>query len=193
MAQGVFERDPRCPDPGRPERRQRHPANLGEFSVKEVFVETRVPLLKDAPFVKELGLLAAYRAGDYSSVGRTNSWNAGFEWSPVDDVKVRGTRSCRPARRTSTNCTRRLARTSRSGLNDPCLGVTATSTGPYAGACRAAPGVNANIAANGKFTLNQADLQGISGYNRGNPKLDAEKGRSTTVGVVVDPAFDPDR
>ncbi len=58
------------------------PPTSGEFSVKELFVETRVPLLKDAPFAKELGLLAAYRAGDYSTVGRTNSWNVGFEWRP---------------------------------------------------------------------------------------------------------------
>jgi outer membrane receptor protein involved in Fe transport len=37
------------------------------------------------------------------------------------------------------------------------------------------------------FTLNQADQQGISGYNSGNPDLKAEKGRSTTVGLVVTP------
>ena len=42
------------------------------------------------------------------------------------------------------------------------------------------------MAANGGiFTLNQADQQGISVYNRGNPKLDAETGRSTTVGLVA--------
>jgi outer membrane receptor protein involved in Fe transport len=39
----------------------------------------------------------------------------------------------------------------------------------------------------GVFTLNQADQQGISGYNSGNPDLKAEKGRSTTVGLVVTP------
>jgi outer membrane receptor protein involved in Fe transport len=53
---------------------------------------------------------------------------------------------------------------------------------------RRAPGVLANMAAHGGvFTLNQADQQGISGYNRGNPNLKAEKGRSTTVGVVLTP------
>jgi iron complex outermembrane receptor protein len=79
-----------------------------------------------------------------------------------------------------------------SGLVDPCQGVTATGTDARSVACRAAPGVNANIAANGGvFTLTQADQQGISGYNRGNPDLKAEKGRSTTIGVVITPRSFP--
>ena len=71
------------------------------------------------------------------------------------------------------------------------MGVTATSSDPRSVACRAAPGVNANIAANGAFTLTQADQQGISGYDRGNPNLQAEKGRSTTLGVVITPRSFP--
>jgi len=69
--------------------------------------------------------------------------------------------------------------------------VTATSVGAKDSACRAAPGVAANIAANGKFTLNQSDLQGVSGYDTGNPNLKAEKGRSTTIGLVVTPRSIP--
>lgn len=45
----------------------------------------------------------------------------------------------------------------------------------------------ANIAANGSFKLNQADIQGISGYNFGTPTLGPEKGRSLTVGLVFTP------
>ncbi|CAH0168498.1 Colicin I receptor [Massilia sp. Bi118] len=163
------------------------PPTFGDFSVKEVFVETRVPLLKGMPFVKELSFLGAVRHGDYSSVGSTNSWNAGFEWSLVDDVKLRGTRSLSTRAPNINELYQAPSQDFPSGLNDPCIGVTATSTGAYDALCRAAPGVAANIAANGKFTQTQADLQGISGYNRGNPNLSAEKGRSTTVGVVWTP------
>ena len=47
---------------------------------------------------------------------------------------------------------------------------------------------NANIAANGGvFTLNQADFQGISGFDRGNPDLTEEEGNSWTIGVVIQP------
>jgi outer membrane cobalamin receptor len=167
------------------------PPTSGEFSVKEIFLESRIPLLKDAPFAKSLGLLGAFRAGDYSTVGRTNSWNAGFEWQPVTDVKVRATRALSTRAPNINELFQAPSQDFPSGLVDPCVGVTATSSGAFDAACRAAPGVAENIAANGRFTLNQADLQGTSGYNRGNPNLNEEKGRSTTIGVVFTPRSIP--
>ncbi|MEI8642203.1 TonB-dependent receptor [Pseudoalteromonas sp. Hal099] len=74
-----------------------------------------------------------------------------------------------------------------SGLNDPCIGVTNSGGGAVGDACRADAGVTNNIASNGEFTLNQSDLQGISGFNRGNPDLKEEVGDSVTVGVVFTP------
>jgi iron complex outermembrane receptor protein len=163
------------------------PPTFGEFSVKEVFIETRVPLLKDQPFVKSLNFLGAFRAGKYSTVGRTNSWNTGVEWQIVDDVKFRATRALSTRAPNINELYQAPSQDFPSDIVDPCLGVTATSTGKYAALCRSAPGVAANIAANGQFTASQSDLQGISGYNRGNPALKAEKGRSTTVGIVWTP------
>jgi iron complex outermembrane receptor protein len=69
--------------------------------------------------------------------------------------------------------------------------VTAVSSDPTSVACRAAPGVAANIAANGEFTLNQADFQGISGFDRGNPNLEEEEGHSWTIGAVIQPSDIP--
>jgi iron complex outermembrane recepter protein len=164
------------------------PPTEGEFTVKELFVETRVPILKDVAFAKALSFLGAVRAGDYSTVGRTTSWNAGLEWSPVADVKLRATRAVSTRAPNINELFSPPSQDFPSGLTDPCIGVTPTSAGARDAACRAAPGVNANIAANNNiFTLNQADLQGISGFNRGNPDLGPEKGRSTTVGLVVTP------
>jgi iron complex outermembrane receptor protein len=167
------------------------PPTFGDFTVKELFVEARVPLLKDKPFANNLSFLGAFRAGDYSTVGRTNSWNAGFEWSPVADVKLRGTRALSTRAPNINELFQPPSQDFPTGITDPCVGVTATSAGAVSDACRAAPGVNANIAANGSFTLNQADIQGISGYNRGNPALSEEEGRSTTVGIVFTPRAIP--
>ena len=163
------------------------PPTKGEFSVREAFVEAHIPLLKGLPFVKELSLPLAFRHGDYSSVGSTNSWNAGFEWTVVDDVKLRGTRSLSTRAPDINELYQAPSQTFPTGLTDPCTGVTASSQGVYDARCRADPGVAANIAANGKFTTTLADQQGVSGYNRGNPNLQAEKGRSTTFGVVWTP------
>ncbi|MEN3274408.1 MAG: iron complex outerrane recepter protein [Massilia sp.] len=167
------------------------PPTYGEFSVKEYFLEARVPLLKDLPFVKSLSASTAIRRGDYSTVGTTDSWNVGAEWSPISDVKFRATRALSTRAPNIDELYQPAMQTFPTGLIDPCIGVTATSTGAVSEACRAAPGVNANIAANGRFTLNQSDTQGVSGYNRGNPLLGEEKGRSTTIGVVVTPRSIP--
>jgi len=167
------------------------PPTQGEFSVREVFVEAHVPVLKDLPFIKELTLPIAFRHGDYSSVGSTNSWNAGFEWTVVDDVKFRGTRSLSTRAPDINELYQAPSQDFPTGLTDPCEGVTASSQGVYDARCRADPGVAANIALNGKFTNTLADQQGVSGYNRGNPNLHAEKGRSTTVGFVWTPRSIP--
>lgn len=167
------------------------PPTQGEFSVREAFVEAHVPILKDLPFIKELSLPLAFRHGDYSSVGSTNSWNAGFEWTVVDDVKLRGTRSLSTRAPDINELYQAPSQDFPSGLTDPCEGVTATSQGVYDARCRADPGVAANIAKNGQFTNTLADQQGVSGYNRGNPNLHAEKGRSTTLGVVWAPRSIP--
>ena len=37
------------------------------------------------------------------------------------------------------------------------------------------------------FTITQADRQGISGFNSGNPNLDVERSRSITGGIVINP------
>ncbi len=167
------------------------PPTVGQFDVKELFIETRVPLLKDKPLVKSLSFLGAFRAGDYSTVGRTDSWNAGLEWMPVSDVKFRATRALSTRAPNINELFSPPSQDFPSGISDPCIGVTASSSGAVSDACRAAPGVNANIAANGSFTLNQADVQGISGYNRGNTDLIAEKGKSTTFGIVLTPRSIP--
>lgn len=167
------------------------PETAGSFSVKELFIESRVPLLKDVAFAKSLSFLGAFRAGDYSTVGRTNSWNGGFEWQPTSDIKLRATRALSTRAPNINELFLSPSQDFPSGLVDPCVGVTATSTGQFDAACRAAPGVLANINANGSFTLNQADIQGISGFNRGNPNLKEEKGRSTTVGIVLTPRSIP--
>lgn len=164
------------------------PPTYGKFQVREVFAETRVPLLKDRPYARELSLLATFRHGDYSTVGSTNSWNVGGEWSVTPDIKLRATRAQSTRAPNINELYQSPTQDFPTGLVDPCEGVTAGMTSPLAVNCMAAPGVQANMAANGGvFSLQQQDRQGISGYNAGNPDLKAEKGRSTTIGLVLTP------
>jgi len=166
------------------------PATRGAFSVNEVYVEVRAPLLKGLPFVDRLEANAAVRAADYSTVGNVTSWNAGVDWTPVSDFRVRTTAAQSTRAPNIDELFQPPQQTFPNGLTDPCVGVTATSTTPVSAACRAATGVAANIAANGGvFTLSQADLQGISGFDRGNPDVLQEVGKSYTVGFVITPSM----
>jgi iron complex outermembrane recepter protein len=163
------------------------PPTEGEFDVREAYLEMNVPLLKELPFADSLSFRGAIRASDYSTIGNTLSWNAGLEWAPIPSLRFRATRALSTRAPNINELYSPPSQTFPTGLTDPCDGVTATSTDATSVACRAAPGVNANIAANGDFSLNQADIQGISGYDRGNPDLFEEEGNSWTIGAVIQP------
>lgn len=167
------------------------PSTFGNFDATEVFFETRVPLLKDLPFVKKLSAVLAARSSDYSTVGRVASWNAGIEWSATPDVKLRLSRTQSTRAPNINELFSPPSQDFPTGLSDPCVGVTAAATGTTAERCRAATGVNANIAANGSFVATQSDRQGVSGFDRGNPDLNEERGRSFTAGLVFTPSSIP--
>ena len=65
----------------------------GEFDVKEVFGEIRIPILADRPFFHELSLEAAARYSDYSTVGGTFTWSVNGIYAPIRDIRLRGTYS----------------------------------------------------------------------------------------------------
>lgn len=59
----------------------------GEYSVKEAYLETVIPL----GFGLEFN--GAVRATDYSSSGYVTTWKAGATWAPIPDIRFRVTRS----------------------------------------------------------------------------------------------------
>lgn len=65
----------------------------GEFDVKEVFGEFRLPLLAGKPFAHELSLEGAARWADYSTIGSATTWNLASTWAPVRDLKFRASYS----------------------------------------------------------------------------------------------------
>jgi outer membrane receptor protein involved in Fe transport len=166
------------------------PATKGSFNVSEGYLELRAPLLKDLPFAQSLVATGAVRGAKYSTVGNVTSYNAGLEFSPSRDFKFRGTTAQSTRAPNINELYQPPQQTFPTGLSDPCVGVTATTPGALAVNCRADPGVAANIATNGAFTLNQSDIQGVSGFDRGNPTVKQEKGKSLTLGLVVTPTIE---
>jgi outer membrane receptor protein involved in Fe transport len=66
---------------------------FGKYNVTEGFLETVVPLAKDASFAQALDLNGAVRATDYSTSGFVVTWKVGLSWQPVNDIRFRVTRS----------------------------------------------------------------------------------------------------
>lgn len=162
------------------------PDTSGSFDVREVYGEINIPLLKDTPFFQSLNARVSGRVSDYSTVGTIYTWNAGGDWAPVNGLRFRGSYARSVRAPNIGELFQGPAQTFPTGIIDPCIGVTLASTTAVSAACRAAPGVLANIAANGgTFAATQLDTQGISGFNSGNPNLSEEKSRSWTIGGVL--------
>jgi len=167
------------------------PDTSGSFDVKEAFAEIKVPILADTPFFQLLEVGGAVRVSDYSTVGSVVSYNVTGTWQPVDDLRIRGTYARAVRAPNIGELFAGLSQTFPSGLTDPCEGIGATGGGATGDNCRADAGVATNIAANGVFTLSQPDIQGISGFNGGNPDLFEETADSWTVGAVLSPRSIP--
>jgi iron complex outermembrane receptor protein len=162
------------------------PDTVGKFDVKEVFGELSVPLIKDQPFFHSLSLTGAARYSSYSTIGDVFSWNAGAEWAPVSGLRFRGNYAVANRAPNINELFSPPAETFPS-VSDPCDGVTATSAGNFAAACRAIPSVAAAIARNGSLTYTLADIQGINGFDGGNTALQEEKAKTLTLGAVLAP------
>ena len=62
----------------------------GSYTVKEVFGEVNVPLLKDSA-AGDLDLNAAARYTNYSTSGGVTTWKVGASYRPVQPLRIRGT------------------------------------------------------------------------------------------------------
>jgi iron complex outermembrane receptor protein len=65
----------------------------GSESVREGFIETVVPLLKDMTLVKSLDFNGAVRVTDYQTSGAVTTWKAGLTWAVTDEVRLRAAQS----------------------------------------------------------------------------------------------------
>ncbi len=85
----------------------------GSYHVSEAYAETIVPLVEDL-----LDVNLAVRATDYSSSGYVTTWKAGLNFSPVDDIRFRFTKS-RDIRAGTLNELYASGQTQTSSIDDP--------------------------------------------------------------------------
>lgn len=133
----------------------------GRVSATEGYAELGVPLLRDAPFAKQLGATLAGRATDYNLSGLTYSWKLGANWQVNDDVRLRYSRS-RDIR--APNMLELFGGGSTSGTQSTLPGSIAVYSGPT-------------------YLVANRVLSGI-----GNPALKPERALTETYGVILSPS-----
>ncbi|NCU10703.1 MAG: TonB-dependent receptor [Sphingomonadaceae bacterium] len=177
-----------------------------KFTVKEAYGEIDLPLAKDLPFIKELTIRGAGRVSDYNTAtGTVWAWNVDGIYAPVDDVRFRVAYATSVRAPTQSDLffpsTQSFA-----FIADPCDSVNITANPNRAANC-AADGVPTTYNAamttpcgTTAFTgtpgvtpwRNCTALTSSTGFVQGgNPTLVAERGKSLTIGMVIEPRMIP--
>jgi outer membrane receptor protein involved in Fe transport len=65
----------------------------GSYNVWETFGEIDVPVIKDRPFFALVDVDGAVRYTHYSTSGGVTTWKVGLNYKPIDDLRIRITRS----------------------------------------------------------------------------------------------------
>ncbi|GAA0855879.1 TonB-dependent receptor plug domain-containing protein [Aliiglaciecola litoralis] len=167
------------------------PNTVGSYDVNEFFVEAIVPILADAPFAHYLGLELAYRTSDYSTIGSASTYKVSLDWSPFEDLKIRGGVSTAVRAPNIGELFDPGSETFRSFV-DPCAlggkGGTSSTGETYQ---QQSAEVQANCATiNGTATLDPfgQNIRSAGGLSAGNPDLDKEESDATTIGFVYTPS-----
>lgn len=166
------------------------------YDVWDVFAEVSVPLLAGMQGVEELTLDGAVRRADYSTFGSNTTWSVGGVYSPVQDLRFRG--SYNEAVRVP-NIFELYSPDQGAFFRpaDPCdatqIGLS-SNPGQRQANCIAdlqAYGVsNANIFdAQGNYAFQDPLSAGFPGVVGGNPELEPETAETTTYGFVLQPRF----
>lgn len=139
--------------------------SFGSYDVKEAYLETLIPLGLGLEFN------GAVRATDYSTAGYVTTWKAGLTWQPIDDIRLRVTRS-RDIRAPN--------------LNDLFQAGTANSDSV------SNPGfINGESPSFVPAGQNPVASYAYSGFATGNANLEPEKSDQWNVGAVFSPTFLP--
>ena len=153
------------------------------FDVKEVFVETVVPVLKGKTAVESLSFEAGARYSDYSTVGEVTSYKAGLDWAPISSMHLRGMYQ-RAVRAPSVFELFQAGDQSFPPVNDPCASTRANGSAhvvpaDVAAFCQATWGINS-------ATFAQTNGQ-VESLIYGNPNLKEETSDTVTFGVAMSP------
>lgn len=154
----------------------------GGIVSRDGYLEARLPIMQDMPFAKSLDFDGSYRYSAYSLGFNTNTFSAGLDWAPTQDVRLRGTftRATRAPNVTELFSTQSVAL---DGTIDPCTGPSPSLTQAQCERTGLAAGRYGSLAPNPASQYN-----GLTG---GNPTLKPETALTTSFGIGFTPSVLP--
>jgi outer membrane receptor protein involved in Fe transport len=176
-----------------------------KLTVKEAFGELSLPILRDLPLARELTISGAARVSDYNTAtGTVWAYNVQGIYAPIQDIRFRAAYATSVRAPTQSDLYSPFSQNF-AQLTDPCDSLNITNNPNRAANCAAAgvPAVaNAALVAACASTafnvalgdpyVNCLARSSSTGYaSGGNPTLVEERGKSLTLGVVVEPRFIP--
>lgn len=157
----------------------------GSFDVTEVYAELSMPLITDAPFMRDLTLETAVRFADYSTIGNATSWKAGLEWVINTELRTRFTVS-EALRAPNITELYRSSGQSFANVDDPCRVSNLDNLTENRRQTRAANCVALGVASDFDDNYDSGSLELEVG---GNPALEPEESRSYTAGIIYQPEW----
>jgi iron complex outermembrane recepter protein len=164
------------------------PPTSGGIISREGFFEARLPLVDDKFLAQSLALETGYRYSDYNLGFKTNTYKFGVEWSPVSDIRLRGSfqRAVRAPNVTELFTPQVVAL---DGNSDPCAATPPKTAAATQAQCLLGnPGV-ANVA--GAYPVSPNSANQYNGLLGGNPKLNPETALTTSFGIGWTPSYVP--
>lgn len=156
---------------------------IGEDTVKEVFAEFEVPVLRNLPFAEEVTLNISGRYSDYDSYGSSDTYKVGLNWqlSPWFRVRASHGTSFRAPALYEMFLGDQTGYASQAAV-DPCRNQNARGTNPVLNANCLADGVPETY---GTGASSSALVIGRGGRDI----LTPETGEASTLGVIFSPTF----
>ena len=152
----------------------------GGFTVREGFFEARMPLVEGKTAAQSIDFETGYRYSDYSLGFNTDTYKFGLNWSPVEQLRFRGSFQ-HAVRAPNIGELFSSASVALDGSSDPCAGSSPDAT--------QAECVLTGLPASQYGNTPENPAGQYNGLLGGNPTVLPETSDTTSFGLVWRPAF----
>ncbi len=160
----------------------------GGYKVDEFFVEGFLPIFEGKPFAELLNFEFGFRSSDYDTVGNNNTWKAGLNWRPVDQLLFRAMQQQATRAPNVGELSSPVTTALANALLDPCSIANAGNIDATLEALCISTGMVASQVGSVQDIIS-GQINAFAGSNPNAPP-DSETADTTTLGVVWSPDFE---